>query len=502
MLGFGSSGEVWRARDLATGEDVALKRLRPGAGPDAIEALRREAAVLRTLDTPYVVGLRDVLGTGAEAVLVLDLAAGGSLATLLSRRGRLSPGEVVTVAAPLAEALAAAHARGLLHGDVSPSNVLFTADGMPLLTDLGAARPVGDPLDELRGTAEYVDPALLGGADPGPASDVWALGALCFHLLTGSPPYEGPTVEQVLQGAERGARAPLGLLAPTVPRALVSVVEGAMSSDPTHRPTAASLVVALQRAQAPAPVRLVGDHAAGPGQPAPVGTPPRLPGPADRDDRPLRDTHRVPRQGSGPVPPGPARRRPPASVLTGLGVVLVLLAGGLVWAFSTSGPTAAAPLPAVDSPAPQPVPAAPDPSPAPDPAPDPAGEPWRAVLGQLDRTRQEAFATGDADRLLEVYAPGSAAGSADAEVLLSLTRAGLHARGVQHDVTRIDVTSAGAERVVLRVVDVLTPHELLADNGALVEQRPGRGERSYDLVLTSAGDGWLIAELTPTVEAG
>ena len=102
MLGFGSSGEVWRARDLATGEDVALKRLRPGAGPDAVEALRREAAVLRTLDTPYVVGLRDVLGTGAEAVLVLDLAAGGSLATLLSRRGRLSPGEVVTVAAPLA----------------------------------------------------------------------------------------------------------------------------------------------------------------------------------------------------------------------------------------------------------------------------------------------------------------------------------------------------------------------------------------------------------------
>ncbi|MCW2620869.1 MAG: Serine/threonine protein kinase, partial [Frankiales bacterium] len=261
LLGFGATGEVWRARSTATGETVALKRLRPGVGPEAVSALRREAAVLRTLETPFIVRLRAVVGAGAEAVLVLDHAAGGSLASLLSRRGVLPPGEVVTVAAPLAQALAVAHARGLVHGDVSPANVLFTGDGMPLLTDLGLARSVAEPRgnEPLHATAEYLDPAVAAGADPGPASDVWALGALCFHLLAGTPPYEGELVGQVLDAARTRSRAPLGLLAPHVPRALVAVVEGALHDDPTRRPSAGALAVALQRAQTSVPVRLDDD---------------------------------------------------------------------------------------------------------------------------------------------------------------------------------------------------------------------------------------------------
>ncbi len=112
LLGFGATGEVWRAREQATGDTVALKRLRAGADPSAVDALRREASLLRSLDTPYVVRLRDVLGSGEGTVLVLDHAPGGSLAALLARRGSLEPGEVVTVGAPLAQALAAAHAAG------------------------------------------------------------------------------------------------------------------------------------------------------------------------------------------------------------------------------------------------------------------------------------------------------------------------------------------------------------------------------------------------------
>ena len=77
LVGFGATGEVWRARELATGDTVALKRLREGADPAAVEALRREASLLRTLDTPYVVRLRAVVGEGADAVLVLDHAPGG-----------------------------------------------------------------------------------------------------------------------------------------------------------------------------------------------------------------------------------------------------------------------------------------------------------------------------------------------------------------------------------------------------------------------------------------
>ncbi|TAL15904.1 MAG: serine/threonine protein kinase, partial [Frankiales bacterium] len=176
LLGFGATGEVWRAVELATGETVALKRLREGADADA---LRREAALLAGLDTPYVVRLRAVVGS----VLVLDHAAGGSLAALLARRGALDPGEVVTIAAPLAQALAAAHARGLVHGDLTPANVLFTADGMPLLSDLGLARLAGQRLATVDGTAEYVDPAVAAGGEPDAAADVWALAAVCHHLL-------------------------------------------------------------------------------------------------------------------------------------------------------------------------------------------------------------------------------------------------------------------------------------------------------------------------------
>lgn len=235
LVGFGATGEVWRARETATGDTVALKRLRPGADAAAVEALRREAALLRSLQTPYVVRLRAVVGEGDGTVLVLDHAGGGSLATLLLHRGRLEPGEVVTIAVPLAEALAVAHARGLVHGDVTPSNVLFTSGGMPLLADLGVARVAPSPLAAVDGTAEYVDPAVAAGGDPGPASDVWGLAAVCHHLLAGTPPHDGPTVDDVLLAAAAGDRAPLGLLAPVAPRPLVAAVESALAADPADR---------------------------------------------------------------------------------------------------------------------------------------------------------------------------------------------------------------------------------------------------------------------------
>lgn len=215
LLGSGSTGQVWRARQLSTGETVALKRLRPDVDPAAVDALRREVSVLRRLDTPYVVRLRAVIGSGADAVLVLDHAAGGSLAALLARRGSLDPGEVVTIGGPLAQALAAAHARGLVHGDVTPANVLFTADGMPLLCGLGVAR------------------AAAGRAA---ADDVWALAALCQQLL-----------------------------APDAPRALVEAIEAGLVADPAARPDAAALACLLRRAHAAAPVRLT--HAPRPSRP-------------------------------------------------------------------------------------------------------------------------------------------------------------------------------------------------------------------------------------------
>ena len=168
LLGFGASGEVWLAA---------------GAGLEGRDRLRREAAVLAGVDHPHVARLLAVHGDGDDVVLVLDLAAGGSLARLLATRGRLSPGEVVTVGVPLAEALAAVHAQGLLHGDVTPGNVLFTADGRPVLSDLGVSRLLGvaaEAQQPVHGTSGYLAPEVVAGGAPGPAADVHGLAATCL----------------------------------------------------------------------------------------------------------------------------------------------------------------------------------------------------------------------------------------------------------------------------------------------------------------------------------
>lgn len=481
LLGFGATGEVWRATETATGETVALKRLRADADPAAVRALRREATALASLDTPYIVRLRQVVGD----ILVLDHAPGGSLAALLSRRGDLQPGEVVTVAAPLAAALAAAHAVGLVHGDLSPSNVLFTADGMPLLSDLGLARFTGERVDAVSGTAEYVDPVVAAGGPPGPASDVWALAAICHHMLAGSPPHAGGGVDHVLAAAVAGARAPLGLLAPRASRSLVAVVEAALSADPSRRPTAEAFATALQRAQAPAPVRLAG----APPVSAPVPD--------------VRETHVVPRPTAPPAPtPARRRRRPSGLVLGCVVLVLGLLAGGLVWARSgeRAGQVSALPvarqLPAPQSPTLQPGPSAPSAPPPPVPG-APAEPAWGPVLDGLDRQREQAFAQGAPALLDRVWVPGSTGATGDAAALATLISAGRTAWGVRHEVRALSRTTWSAGHAELRVTDVLTPQVLRDAAGSAVQSLPGRGEAAYDVVLVQVADGWRIAELTP-----
>lgn len=122
LIGFGGTGEVWRGRETATGETVALKRLR-ARGVAATERLRREAGLLQAVAGPHVIGVRRLLVDDDEAVMVMDYAAGGSLAGILSARETLPSYELVTVIGPIAAALAAAHSRDLVHGDLTPVSV-------------------------------------------------------------------------------------------------------------------------------------------------------------------------------------------------------------------------------------------------------------------------------------------------------------------------------------------------------------------------------------------
>src|SRR4051812_1900365 len=224
LLGRGGSGEVWRAVPRGGGPAVAVKVLVDGDP----ERQAREAALLAELDHPHLVRLHEVVhqprrGGAPRVALVLDLLAGGSLAALLARRGRLRPGEVVTTVAPIAAALAAAHERGIVHGDLSPGNIVFTGEGRPVLTDLGMARVVGEA-GTSGVTPAYVDPTVARGGAPGPASDVFGVAAAAFHALTGIPPWNAATPEHTLHVAARGELPDLAELAPAAPSAMVDVI--------------------------------------------------------------------------------------------------------------------------------------------------------------------------------------------------------------------------------------------------------------------------------------
>jgi tRNA A-37 threonylcarbamoyl transferase component Bud32 len=248
QIGAGASGTVWRAHSRGPiARVVALKRLRVGGGPGELERLRREAALLTELDHPHIVRVLEVLEDGDGIALAMQFAPGGSLDDLLAERARLRPGQVVAVAAPVADALASAHRRGILHGDVKPANVLFTSDGEPLLSDFGVARTLGGRTsDEVSGTAEYVAPELLDGAHPDPRADVYSLGVVCYQALAGQPPYTGPVPLAVVRAADSGRHLRLESLT-HVPEPLADVVERAMDRDPERRfPSADDLARALR----------------------------------------------------------------------------------------------------------------------------------------------------------------------------------------------------------------------------------------------------------------
>lgn len=258
-IGEGASGPVWRAiRPGPVGGEVAVKRTRVvGEGAVDVAAARArlvaEASILAALDHPHIVRVFDVLEDGASVAIVMQLAHGGSLQTLLDRRGCLPAGEVVAVAAPVAEALASAHRRGLVHGDVKPGNILFTTDGEPLLSDFGAARHFGptpalsgsSPAARWAGTAPYLDPDVLLGAAPGPASDVYALGVVCHEALSGGVPHTA-------DAAAAGAGEPHPVLAlDAVPERLARLIVRAISPDPRERPGGLEFARELRTSIAP-----------------------------------------------------------------------------------------------------------------------------------------------------------------------------------------------------------------------------------------------------------
>ena len=242
----------------------------------------------------------------------MPLARGGSLRHLLDECGTLAAGQVVAVLAPIADALASAHRRGVVHGDVKPANVLFTSDGEPLLADFGVARHLGAPAVAhlpVRGTAAYLDPALLDGAEPAGASDVYALGVVAYEALTGRPPHRGTDAE-VLAAADAASHQPLAA-APSVPADLAAIVDAALARDPRRRPSAGELSAGLRASVDAGEVALPGPAVRHPVEVTGGGT--RLFGP-----RP-------------PAPPASPTSSPRWSVVAVAAVVTALAVVGAWW---------------------------------------------------------------------------------------------------------------------------------------------------------------------------
>lgn len=212
----GAMGAVYRARDEREGEEVALKQLVDHSQAARLEI---EARLLADLRHPRVVRVREHLEDDSGAFLVMDLVRGQDLGALAERRGgRLPVEEVLERAAETCEALAYVHAQHVVHRDVKPRNLIVGEQGT-VLVDFGIARAVeaGDTGTRAIGTPRYMAPEILVGEEVSPRSDVYALAATIWALLTGSPPsYGEPTVlAEVVPGAtpalERTLRAGLEL---------------------------------------------------------------------------------------------------------------------------------------------------------------------------------------------------------------------------------------------------------------------------------------------------
>ncbi len=255
-LGSGATGTVWsalRSRDLLP---VAVKVVPVGAPDEAGDEAAdeagghaaRELAVLGRVAVEGLVGFHEAIGLDTDppsVALVLDHVAGGSLWSAVRARGHLSVGESVTVLVPVARALAGLHAMGVVHGDVSPRNVLLQRSGQPVLSDLGVARVTGVADAHTYGTTGFVAPELEGGSPPTAASDVYAVGALGWWCVTGVVP------------TPASLRQPLDAVAPGLPESWRAVTAQALSRDPAERPTAAELALAYFDSAPCEPLRLV-----------------------------------------------------------------------------------------------------------------------------------------------------------------------------------------------------------------------------------------------------
>ncbi|MEM6107016.1 serine/threonine-protein kinase [Mycobacterium sp. 050272] len=342
-LGTGDTGEVFEAYDTVNDRTVALKLLRAKTARSAGFQQRfwRDTRIASRLREPHAVAVYDSGEIDGVLFVAMQPVEGGSLRDLLREQGALEPSRAASIVRQVARALDAAHAAGLVHGDVRPENVLLTRDDFAYLVDFGTGGC---------GSLAYLAPELLSGSQIGPATDVYALACVLYECLTGQPPFEGS--EQEVRNAHLFLPAPRpSIMRRGIGRGLDDVIECAMAKRPGDRYSCAG---SFARAALEAVSSSHRPVAAGSPLPRTRPFPAVYPNPDDSGYSPYV---------SVPEEPAAPPRRVHAPLILAAAAVVVLIAGLILAVISvfggdrsgSPGPTAtAAPSALPSTPAPPP----------------------------------------------------------------------------------------------------------------------------------------------------
>lgn len=258
LIAAGGMGEVWRGRDEILGRPVAIKVLHDhlAKDPDILERFRAEAVAAARLSHPGVIRVFDTGLDEQTCYIVMELVEGPTLAESLAERGPLDPAETIRVARHILDALSHAHAAGVVHRDMKPTNVL-TGDHAIKVTDFGIAKAAfarGDltATGNLLGTAKYLAPEQASGSSVDGRADLYALGIVMYEMLTGRVPFEAETDLATAMLRLTEAPTPPRSLRSGISRELEGVVVRALSLDPDDRfQSAEEMSSALERLERP-----------------------------------------------------------------------------------------------------------------------------------------------------------------------------------------------------------------------------------------------------------
>ncbi|MFC7402184.1 serine/threonine-protein kinase [Citricoccus sp. GCM10030269] len=540
-LGRGASSTVWLVA-TADGAEAALKI--PHHEVDSpTELLDVELKALGELTHDHVVRPLGVVATDRGPGLLSDYHAGGSLGSLLQAAGPLPLGQVVTVLVPLAQALQALHEHGVVHGDLSPGNILFTVQGRPAVSDLGSSRLLGGP-GQRTGTPGFAAPELdgrspaadvfgdSGGASAGPevlgrpgeaerpvdglqpAADLYSLAAVAWFALTGRAP------------ARTSSRAPLPLIVPDIPLEVVRLLEAGLSEDPRERPTAEQFAVACYRWSEPEPVDLYPAATREVARELPTRRPPPV---GDRRNRRHLPRLRLPRMPRMQWMPRMSRMPRLRSVVLA-GVLALAIAGAVsLWLFGrgtpipVSEPAPSASAPSVSTPSssvstssssgsaeslPGPGLSSPKSTKEPEDETPVVEDPVVEAVKTLGPARAHALTTVDRQRLGEYTVPNSPAFADDLVLLEKLESSGLHYEALEFRTAVVgDVEHSGPATATVPVELTISPYRTVSEDEGTVGETTSPTVERLTLEMRRGEDGWRVhtivaAAPASTAEAG